>query len=1289
MRARTALAVALCAAVGASLALAGAASAALLRPLERTIPVSMANPAPAAIAVDSEDNVYVLQPNETTVEKHDSTGAPSNFGFPACIDPEAFCYITENRLYGTPDGMFHYGFFFNADLAIDNSGGPADGHLYVTDAEDSQGIDVFDSVSGEFLGYIRPGLATPDHGGTACSVDVDQSTGDIYVGFESGHIDRFKVNDANPNSDSFVAQIRNLPEPPCKMAVDRSGNVYVGEPGEVVKYPPAAFGPPLPPSTSIDVGAQVTPTSIAIDPDSQALVVDEGNQISEYDSSGKPQGTYGDTLLVNSKGVAVEHDRVYASSAEGFGAPKNDVSVFGTAQVYPDAITKPVTDLLRETVTLNGEAGPATGAPVTECEFRWGTDLSYGNNAPCSPATPYSALTDVSASLSGLTPGVEYHYRLFVTSANGTNFGRDFSFVAPYVGGVHTDPASAVGRTSATLNGRLDTEGIPTQYFFEYGVDGSYGQKAPATPLTASLPAGTQSVSVNLTKLQVGTEYHFRLVAFETAEPELKTFGNDQTVIPSIEPQVGAYVTDVNTDGVVLHGEVNPNGLPTVYHFEYGLDTGYGTTIPLPDMDIGSPVVPQDVINPIKDLKPGTVYHYKVVAKNDHGTVQSPDRTFTTFSLPDLLVDTCPNALERQQTSAALLPDCRAYEIVSAADAGGHDVESDLDPNGEPYGGYPYATAPSRALYAIKAGGVPGVGNPTNFGPSPYLATRGDDGWTTTYVGIPADAGGANGPFASVLGQADASLDTFAFAGPGICSPCFPGGGTGLPLRTPQGALVQGMAGSLSPGPSAALGGYVRRYLSADGVHLVFGSTAQFEPDGAANGTDVSIYDRNLSTGVTQVVSKTPAGSTMTGAGIGSLDLSADGSRIVVAAEMSSDADGNRFGHPYMHVGSSPATLDLARGSTAGDRFAGMTADGSRFYFTSDDELGADDDTSADLFVTTVEGGTSSDPEPVSTGSGNACDPVANSAGPHWNSTGAGPSCDVVPIAGGGGVAAGDGTVAFLTPQALGGEGTADQPNLFIARPGAAPELVATLEPDNPIVLHALDGTDQAQSGDFELTANGKFAVFVSTLPLNGFDNGGFNEAYRFATGSGELTCASCSPTGARTVSDTGLASNGSSVSEDGRVFYTSADPLALRDNNGRKDVYEWGGGQIDLISGGTGTSDSGLLSVSADGVDAYFFTRDKLAEQDEGSHALKIYDARVGGGFFAIVPRKPCAASDECHGPGTEAPASQPISTIVGKPAAKPNPISSCKNKHFVKRKGKCVKKKAKKPAKKRGSRR
>ena len=64
-----------------------------------------------------------------------------------------------------------------------------------------------------------------------------------------------------------------------------------------------------------------------------------------------------------------------------------------------------------------------------------------------------------------------------------------------------------------------------------------------------------------------------------------------------------------------------------------------------------------------------------------------------------------------------------------------------------------------------------------------------------------------------------------------------------------------------------------------------------------------------------------------------------------------------------------------------------------------------------------------------------------------------------------------------------------------------------------------------------------------------------------------------------------------------------------------------------------------------------------------------KLYDARTNGGFFDVPPPALCAASDECHGPGTRRRRPPPIGTIAGTPgnsAAK----EDCK-KGFVKKHG------------------
>jgi hypothetical protein len=227
---------------------------------------------------------------------------------------------------------------------------------------------------------------------------------------------------------------------------------------------------------------------------------------------------------------------------------------------------------------------------------------------------------------------------------------------------------------------------------------------------------------------------------------------------------------------------------------------------------------------------------------------------------------------------------------------------------------------------------------------------------------------------------------------------------------------------------------------------------------------------------------------------------------------------------------------------------------------------------------------------------------------------------------------------------------------------------------NNPAIVNAVRQSGVHNYGDFQVTPKGDFAAFASVLPLTGYDNGGHYELFRYGTDDGELICVSCNPTNARAVGDSALAPTGLSLVDDGRVFFNSSDNLAPRDLNSRQDTYEWSEGSVQLISPGTSAFPSGLLGVSANGRDAYFFTRDTLVPQDQNGTLTKIYDARAGGGFPFVPPPVSCKASDECHGPGTEAPGPPAINTIRG---TKGNQSShgTCKR-GKVRRGGKCVKK-------------
>jgi hypothetical protein len=410
----------------------------------------------------------------------------------------------------------------------------------------------------------------------------------------------------------------------------------------------------------------------------------------------------------------------------------------------------------------------------------------------------------------------------------------------------------------------------------------------------------------------------------------------------------------------------------------------------------------------------------------------------------------------------------------------------------------------------------------------------------------------------------------------------------------------------------------------------------------------------------------------MTGPGIAELDVSSDGSRVLFGKLVDTDSAGNEYFDLYMHIAGSSNSVQVAD-TPSGVIYDGMTGDGSEVYFSTPDALAGDLDTSVDLYRADVSPGGAGVVR-VSTGTegtGNvdSCSPAGS---PAWNTVEGEGRCNIVAFADGSGVAAQRGAVYFVSPEKLDGSsnGVSDEANLYVAQPDSAPHFVATIDTGNVGIDHGVHRSGIHSNGDFQVTPDGRFAAFNSANPIAGAVTHGHTAIYRYASEADEVECVSCGPS---VNPDTHLEPMGLNLANDGRVFFTTLEQLALRDTNEAADVYEWKDGNVQLVSSGTAPDGSILASASADGRDVFFFTRETLAPQDKNGSPVRIYDAREGGGFLYIGQPFPCKASDECHGPGTQAPEPPPINTKAGS-GLEPNREGGCKR-GFVKKRGKCVK--------------
>jgi hypothetical protein len=162
-------------------------------------------------------------------------------------------------------------------------------------------------------------------------------------------------------------------------------------------------------------------------------------------------------------------------------------------------------------VTLSADINPGLGD--TTYVFEYGTSPSYGeatfpSGSIGSDEVPHSVSNDIS----GLIPGVTYHFRAVATNFGGTSYGPDQTFNTPGAPALGASSATGVTQSGATLEARIRPAFRPTTYRFEYGTGAPYGT---STPESQSIGADNAEhvVSAAIGGLNAGTTYHFRVVA--------------------------------------------------------------------------------------------------------------------------------------------------------------------------------------------------------------------------------------------------------------------------------------------------------------------------------------------------------------------------------------------------------------------------------------------------------------------------------------------------------------------------------------------------------------------------------------------------------------------------------------------------------------------------------------------------------------------------------------------------------------------------------------------------------
>jgi len=458
---------------------------------------------------------------------------------------------------------------------------------------------------------------------------------------------------------------------------------------------------------------------------------------------------------------------------------------------------------------------------------------------------------------------------------------------------------------------------------------------------------------------------------------------------------------------------------------------------------------------------------------------------------------------------------------------------------------------------------------------------------------------------------------------------------------------------------------------------VYFASGAGLLP-GVSDSTFQMIYRR--SGDATELLTKSPTGDPVPLAGItpNPLDrvnaVAADGQTVTFTAPFSGpmvDADVNGVTDVYQVEGDTVIWASDPEAVPEGDRpalaqtpaarlFQGGAADGERVFFSTTEQLTADDtDTALDIYMYDRRGGEGSI-ERVSRQDAGPCAGCNDNAS---STTGISHSnANYV-------VNSDDGSRLFLiTGDVLAEDDTDGQPSLYVRDiDGGETTYVAAAGAGVTTATNGADaGTSTANSlvrmqgtpvasvkhRPIALTADGQTAIVSLatnvSLPAGrgGVDADGARDLFVWREGDGlrRVRQGPGPDDNTATVPNHGCYGWGARprcrvFSDDGVVYFETADVIDPADTDGgRVDVYALSvdDGEVTLISApGSSDFDSRYIDNSESGDDVFFSTSEILdATRDRDGFSRDIYNARRGAAFGPLPPPDPPCEGDGCQPP-------------------------------------------------------
>jgi hypothetical protein len=378
---------------------------------------------PAALGVDQGTGaVYVADSETQVLYKFDADGNPLDYGGGAP-------YISGNEITGLSLSEGNVG---TAEVAVDSS-------THVVYVTSGNNIRAFEANGEPHIFTEGPGAGTSEIPGATelfgITVDV---TGNIYASDPNDKKVRIYsatgslITEFEPEVFEPLIQ-SGVPIRPGNMAVAPNGTLYVTE----VNFPVVAFEPsrvPVTAKTKYGPGRQVNDrlsASVAVDPATQYVYIGENcgilpcdGRISVYNELGNFVGAIGEEgpgkLEGLPAGLGVAGGKIYGAIRGLNPGDRSQVSVFETLPLPvgpPTILGSSVTTVTSSSAVLHARVNPNT--LETTYWFEYGLEDCAVSPGACTKVPSGGASageghlpTPVSATISGLSPGAKYFFRV-------------------------------------------------------------------------------------------------------------------------------------------------------------------------------------------------------------------------------------------------------------------------------------------------------------------------------------------------------------------------------------------------------------------------------------------------------------------------------------------------------------------------------------------------------------------------------------------------------------------------------------------------------------------------------------------------------------------------------------------------------------------------------------------------------------------------------------------------------------------------------------------------------------